>query len=89
MILSAQSSFQSGSMLTTILDANEALAAAEGWFGNGTVPPDLVLPDLSMPLLCGFQLLAVLKGRDIPVAVFTASLLQGFGHTCGRQRGVF
>jgi CheY-like chemotaxis protein len=61
---------RAGFAVTTAVDGEEALrlAAAE--------PPDLILLDLIMPKLQGFEVLRRLKGlpgtRDIPVIVLSA-----------------
>lgn len=60
-------------LVTTKEDGLEALS----WLGKGNIP-DLVLLDMSMPKLSGFEFLANLKSSgffsDIPVMVLT-----GFG----------
>ena len=49
--------------------------------------PDLVLLDLKMPKLSGFDVLAYIRQRpdlkDLPVIVFTASTLAKSGKNCG------
>lgn len=61
------------SKITTAHDGLNALAKLSA----DAVPPDLILTDLSMPRLDGFELLGVLKQREetkqIPVFMFSSS----------------
>jgi CheY-like chemotaxis protein len=55
--------------------SNGAVALAV--LGNGEARPDVILTDLSMPIMNGFELVLMLKQRDetkdIPVVMFSSS----------------
>ena len=62
----------------TVIEATDGQAGVEQ---AGTHMPDLILMDLSMPVMDGFQALDAIRNRDalrnIPVIALTASAMQG------------
>lgn len=61
----------------TALDGNKALAGLKETRDNNKRLPNLVVLDISMPIMDGRQLLAILKNeeklKDLPIVVLTTS----------------
>jgi len=63
--------------ILTALDGNEALAGLKETRDNNKRLPNLIVLDISMPIMDGRQLLAILKNeeklKDLPIVVLTTS----------------
>ena len=63
--------------ILTALDGNEALAGLKETRDNNKKLPNLIVLDISMPIMDGRQLLAILKNeeklKDLPIVVLTTS----------------
>ena len=61
----------------TALDGNKALAGLKETRDNNKKLPNLIVLDISMPIMDGRQLLAILKNeeklKDLPIVVLTTS----------------
>jgi len=61
----------------TVLDGNKALAELKETRDNNKRLPNLIVLDISMPIMDGRQLLAILKNeeklKDLPIVVLTTS----------------
>ena len=70
-------SFNNDCNVLTVLDSNKGLALLKDTRDNNKALPDLVVLDISMPIMDGRQLLAILKAeeklKDLPVVVLTTS----------------
>ena len=54
--------------LTVVEDGARAL-----WLLNGSLEPDLIILDLSIPRISGLELLTRHESKDIPIVVFSSS----------------
>ena len=63
--------------ILTALEGNEALAGLKETRDNNKKLPNLIVLDISMPIMDGRQLLAILKNeeklKDLPIVVLTTS----------------
>jgi CheY-like chemotaxis protein len=70
-------SLDSDCSVLTALDGNKALAGLKEARDNNKVLPNLVVLDISMPIMDGRQLLAILKSEEklkgLPIVVLTTS----------------
>jgi two-component system response regulator AdeR len=52
-------------------------AQALAMLANECLKPDLIILDLNLPVLSGFEVLERNQRRDVPIVVFTASTREG------------